>query len=217
MFGLLCRLGGQKTDSHTYDHQTSSSGSAAFSLGGFFSFGGGANTSHVSNIAQNDATKIDVKFDYLRVDFRRPWLTRTPFSDRRWRFACGTDPEIKKLIVSSGPQPNSGGAVTYPHGMMPLIPTGFLIVRNATVTGNFEHNFKSYYKETISGSTSGGFGPFSIRGSYNSSTQKTDVDADTSSNGFTVGNPQIIGFFVEVLPDSPDPLPGLFDPCPQQN
>jgi hypothetical protein len=209
-------VGWSKGESHTYNHQTSASGGGSFSLGGFFSVGGGGNYSRVHNIDQNEATNIAVKFEYMRVDFRRPWLTRRPFSDRRWRFACGTEPDVKKWIVSSGPKPDVGGSVQYPDGMMPMIPTGFLLVRNATVTGNFSKSFKEYYKQVISKSSSGGWGPFSVRGSFNDTTEKTDVEATTADNGFTVGNPQIIGFFTEVLPSSPDPMPGLFEPCTEQ-
>lgn len=209
-------VGWSKGEAHNYNHQVSASGGGSFSAGGFFSVAGSGNYSRVKSIEQNEATKIDVKFEYLRVDFRRPWLTRRPFSDRRWRFACGTEPEIKKWIVSSGPKPDVAGVVQYPDGEVPMIPTGFLIVRNATVTGNFSKSFKEYYKEVISKSSSGGWGPFSVRGSYNESTEKTDVDSTTAENGFTVGNPQIIGFFTEVLPASPDPLPGLFEPCSEQ-
>ena len=202
-----------KSESHNYHYQSSADGGGSFSAGGFFSIGGSSGVSRVHDVAQDEATKIDIKFDYLRVDFRRPWLNCTPFSDRRWRFACGTDPEVKKWVVSSGPQPDVGGKPQYPSGIMPVIPTGFLIARNATVTGNFSKDFRDYYKQTISASHSGGFGPFRIRGSYNETVEKTDVNADTASNGFTIGNPQVIGFFVEVLPASPDPLPGLFQPC----
>jgi hypothetical protein len=209
-------VGWSKGHSYTYNHQTSASGGGSFSVGGFFSVGTGGNYSRIQNIEQNEATAITVKFEYLRVDFRRPWLTRRPFSDRRWRFACGTEPEVKKWIVSSGPKPDVGGTVQYPSGIMPMIPTGFLIVRNATVTGNFSKSFKEYYKQVISKSSSGGWGPFSIRGSFNDTTEKTQVDSQTADNGFTVGNPQIIGFFTEVLPSSPEPLPGLFEACDQQ-
>ncbi|TBF65686.1 hypothetical protein [Rhizobium leguminosarum] len=202
-----------KSETHNYNHQTSASGGGSFSVGGFFSVGGGANYSRINTIEQNEATKIDIKFEYLRVDFRRPWLSRIPFSDRRWRFACGTEPEVNKDIISSGPQPDAGGIVQYPNGKMPMIPTGFLIVRNATMTGNFSKSFKEYYKQVISASKSAGFGPFSVRGSYNDTTEKTDVDATVADNGFTVGNPQIIGFFTEVLPSSPNPLPDLFEAC----
>jgi hypothetical protein len=210
-------VGWSKGESHVYNHQTSASGGGSFSVGGFFSVGGSGNYNRIHNIEQNEATKIDIKFEYLRVDFRRPWLTRRPFSDRRWRFACGTEPEVKKWIVSSGPKSDVGGSVQYPNGIMPMVPTGFLLVRNATVTGNFSKSFKEYYKQVISKSSSGGWGPFSVRGSFNDTTEKTDVESSTADNGFTVGNPQIIGFFTEVLPSSPDPLPGLFEPCPEPN
>lgn len=206
-------IGWSKNETHNLNRQTSASGGGSFSLGGFYSVGGGANYDRVKNIAQNEATKIDIKFEYLRVDFRRPWLTRRPFSDQRWRFACGTEPEVKKQIVSTGPKADAGNAVQYPGGVMPMIPTGFLIVRNATVTGNFQKNFKEYFKETLSASASGGFGPFRVRGSYNDTTEKTDIEATTADNGFTVGHPQIIGFFAEVLPLSPNPQAGLFEPC----
>lgn len=202
-----------KSSSHTHDHHTSTNGSGGLSLGGFFSVRSGANYDRVRNVEQNSATKIDVKFEYLRVDFRRPWLTRRVFSDSRWRFACGTEPAIRKELVSSGPGAETPTSIEYPDGMMPLLPTGFLIVRNAEISGDFSENFSDYYKRVISASSGGGFGPFKIRGSYSDTVQETKVEAETAGNGFKVGHPQIIGFFTEVLPKSPTPLEGLFPPC----
>lgn len=202
-----------KSDAYTHNHHTSSSGSGGFNLGGFFSFGAGANYDRVHNVEQNKATKIDVSFEYMRVDFRRPWLTRRVFSDSRWRFACGTEPAIRKDLVSSGPGAETANSIDYPSGMMPLIPTGFLIVRNAEVKGDFSEDFKDYYRRVIQASGSGGWGPFKVRGSYSDTVEQTKVEAETAANGFKVGHPQIIGFFTEVLPKSPTPLEGLFPPC----
>lgn len=206
-------LSWSKSDASTRNHHTASSGSGGFNFGGFFSFGAGANYDRVHNVAQNEATKIDVNFEYLRVDFRRPWLTRRVFSDNRWRFACGTEPAIKNELISSGPGKETADSIEYPQGMMPLIPTGFLIVRNAEVKGDFSENFSDYYKRVMSASGSSGWGPFKVRGSYSDTVEETKVEAETSANGFKVGHPQIIGFFTEVLPRSPTPLDGLFPPC----
>ena len=202
-----------KTDSFTKNRHTSMSGSGGFSLGGFFSFGSSAGSDRVRNVEQNEATKVDVTFEYMRVDFRRPWLTRRIFSDSRWRFACGTEPSIRKLHVSSGPGVETETSVEVPTGMMPLIPTGFLIVRNAQVTGDFSEDFREYYKRVITASGSSGWGPFKVRGSYSDTVETNKVEAETFANGFRVGHPQIIGFFTEVLPQSPTPLPDLFPPC----
>lgn len=205
-----------KSEGTTYSHQTTSSGGGSFSAFGFFEIGGGNNFDRIKKVEQNEATDLSVSFEYMRVDFRRPWLTRRVFSDKRWRFECGTDPAVKKWIVSSGPRPDGAEAVVYPHGLMPMIPTGFLIVRNASVTGNFSENFSDYYKRVITKSGSGGWGPFRVRGSYSDTVEETEIDSTTAANGFTVGHPQILGFFVEVLPASPDPLPGLFEDCEVQ-
>ena len=202
-----------KSDAYTHNHHTAASGSGGFNFGGFFSVGGGTNFDRIHNVEQNEATKIDVTFEYMRVDFRRPWLTRRVFSDSRWRFACGTEPAIRKDLVSSGPGEETAETIEYPEGLMPLIPTGFLIVRNAKVEGNFAENFSDYYKRVISASGSGGWGPFKVRGSYSDTVEDTKVEAETAANGFKVGHPQIIGFFTEVLPRSPTPAEGLFTPC----
>jgi hypothetical protein len=88
---------------------------------------------------------------------------------------------------------------------MPVLPTDFVIARNVSITANFQENERKFVQETLSGSVSGGWGMFSARGSYSTTTTQEDVIGSFDGTSLKIANPQIIGFMGIMVPETPDP------------
>jgi hypothetical protein len=92
---------------------------------------------------------------------------------------------------------------------MPFLITGLLLARNVSLTGSWNADLKTTYDSMTRGGASVGWGPFSFGGSYVSSQHNDYHSAQISGSTITFADPQIIGFFVELLPLSPNPAPTL--------
>ena len=92
-----------------------------------------------------------------------------------------------------------------PQGLMPVLPTDAIIARNVLISANFTENERKFIRETLSGSVSGGWGPFSTRGSYTSTTTREDVVGSFDGTTLRIANPQVIGFMGTLIPQCPNP------------
>ncbi len=88
---------------------------------------------------------------------------------------------------------------------MPVLPTDIVLARNVCISANFSEEEKKFVQSTLSGSVGGGYGPFSCRGSYSTTTTKEDVVGSFDGTTLRIANPQIIGYLGTLLPRSPDP------------
>jgi hypothetical protein len=116
-----------------------------------------------------------------RVTIARPWMDLGIFSAHTWMLKETTG----FALVSTG---NPADPVP---GPMPVVITGILLARKLTLTG-------------YEGKASGGgqvpvrLGPFGLGA------------ARRSGSAITAPDPQIIAFFIQVVPKSPTPDPKLF-------
>ena len=184
---------------HNSSKHTSWSGSVGANFG-LWHAGGSANGSTTEIYEASENIDIELKFEYLRVRILRPWLVSDVFSYRFWTY--------KKAFgyrqVSEGYVPGSTSPLG-PLGLMPVLPTDFVIARNVSVSAAFNEAERTFVQNTLSGSVSGGYGPFSARGSYSTTTTKEDVTGSFDGTTLRIANPQIIGFLGVLLPRSPDP------------
>lgn len=200
----------QKDFSQTTTNGSTSSGGGLGASYGLFSIGGSASGSSDWKSLNQDVSSISVSFEVLRVNIERPWMDTMVFYSNAWRWGCGLS-VTDKPVISDGGDPSKGQQLT---GIMPLLPTGMLVARNLKVS----MNVSSFLQNTVNSQSSAGgsvsFGPFSLGGSRKSSNNTDHVHATATGTGVSFAAPQIIGFFVEVLPKTPNPLPSLkFQKC----
>jgi hypothetical protein len=187
--------------------QTTSSSSTSVGGGGGFSAGlwsVGADYSHQEQRTyfKLDASGYTVAMELMRVTIDRPWMDETVFESQAWKFLAGT-PYYNKLI-SSGADAPSG--VTPPDSdVMPFLPTGLLLARRVSLSGGWTHDLQTTFHQHTSAGGSVGWGPFSFSGRYESDDASSYTEAHAAGNTISWDAPQIIGFFVQVLPKNPQP------------
>jgi hypothetical protein len=184
---------------HTFSKHTSWSGSVSGNFG-IWHAGGGASGSNTEKYENSENIDIELKFEYLRVRILRPWLVSDVFKYRFWTFKKA----FGFRLISEGFTPGSSYPLG-PQGLMPVIPTDIVLARNVTLSAAFSEEEKKFVQSTLSGSVSGGYGPFSCRGSYSTTTTKEDVVGSFDGTTLRIANPQIIGYLGTLLPRSPDP------------
>lgn len=176
------------------------SGSVGLNFSLFKRFSVGADGSKIDEFQESTNIDITLKFEFMRVSIIRPWLRPDVFSARFWTYRQ----TFGYRQISDGYDPGSTGP-TGPAGLMPVLPTHLIIARNVTITANFSADERKFVEETLKASGGGGWGPFSIRGSYQTTTTSEDVEGSFDGTTLRVPNPQIIGFAGTLLPRSPNP------------
>lgn len=183
------------------------------SVGGGFSAGWGlwsvgADYSHQENrtFFKLDLSGYTLSFEAMRVELDRPWMNDFVFHSRAWRWLNSAPLGTADKNISDGGDAAHGQT---PKGLMPFLPTALLVARNVTLTGGWSADLKTTFDSQTSAGGSIGWGPFSFGGRTNSSDSSTYTKANVVGNTITFGSPQILGYFVEVLPPTPFPDPTL--------
>jgi hypothetical protein len=180
---------------------TSVGGGASFNLG-LWSVGADYSHQEQRQYFKLDASGYTVTMEVMRVTIDRPWMDETVFESEAWRWLQGTA-YYGKLIASGA---DAGSGQTPPStDIMPFVPTGLLIARRVSLSGNFVNDLQTFFHQHTSGGASVGWGPFSFSGRYESDDVNTYHEAHVAGNTISWDDPQILGFFVQVLPESPHP------------
>jgi hypothetical protein len=192
-----------KTDAtHQATASAVSAGGGASASWGLWRVAAEADYSKSKHFESNDALGMTVNMEMMRATIMRPWLDPLVFRAHSWRFGA----QFHNQHVSMG----TFVPGTMPDGtLMPLFPTGILVARNLSISGAFSHADQERISEAISGSASVGWGPFAISGHYSQSKESEISHANASATAIANPDPQIIGFFCDVLPVSPSPDPTL--------
>ncbi|KAG8846737.1 hypothetical protein FRB91_000505 [Serendipita sp. 411] len=218
------------SESHESESSTSYSvgGGASwglFSIGGSFSHSDA--TRDVSNKMAQLSTKIS--FDVMRVDITRPWLRAELFYDSSFETAAdekiSPGPALLSMMmdpVGYGPKTTDPVSVLFrekalkDYQLFPFYNTSFLLAANIVIElkGETSDITAHFHSEQNSASISVGYGPFSMSGSYSSSSSNQDTSCVTTSEGcrITTKSPQIIGWISQMMPALPrikqgEPLP----------
>jgi hypothetical protein len=131
--------------------------------------------------------------DYVFQSHAWRWLNSAPLGSANQNISDGADAAHGQM----------------PKGLMPFVPTALLLARNVTLTGGWSSDLRTTFNSQTSAGGSIGWGPFSFGGRTNSSESSSYTKANVVGNTITFGAPQIIGYFVQVLPPSPSPDPDL--------
>jgi hypothetical protein len=149
-----------------------------------------------------DVSGYTISFEAMRVELDRPWMNDFVLQSRAWRWLNSAPLGTDNQNISDGASAADGKT---PKGMMPFLPTALLLARNVTLTGGWSGDLRTTYDSHTSAGGSIGWGPFSFGGRTDSSDSSTYRKANVVGNTITFGSPQIIGYFVEVLPATPNP------------
>jgi hypothetical protein len=185
--------------------QTSNSSQTSVSGGfgvdfGLFSVGADYTNEQNRTYFKLDVSEYTVSMELTTVLIDRPWMNATVFRTDAWRWLAST-PYAGRL-VSDGANPSAGQA---PSGIMPFLPTALLLARNVSISGKWSADLSTTFSQRTSGGASIGWGPFSFGGRTNSADSNSYIKANTAGNTLSWNAPQILGFFVDVLPKSPNP------------
>ena len=147
----------------------------------------------MKNNSNSDTSFEGVEFDVIRVPLRRSWWDANIFHSKAWKF----DPQLDRTPLSDGNTPPVGTMIGYVSSL--------IIVRNLRLNLDTTSEANSYALKEISGSVSGGWGPFSAKANYYRKTERTTHDYVEDENGISIPGMQIIGFECTMIPKSPDP------------
>ncbi len=121
---------------------------------GLFHASGGVSGEHDESHSHMDAQNFTLSADLSAVQILRPWFNPLLLGLSGWWV---------KGLAEGG---LSNGDHSAPAGLMPLIPTGFVVARNVSVSADFSTKDQDFIKNAISTNVSAGWGPFSISGNY---------------------------------------------------
>lgn len=206
-------FGGQKGWTHfTFDTTdvTQQATSSAVQAGGGVSANWGlwrvsasADYSKSTDTSSSDTTAIKVSMDIMRATIMRPWLDPLVFRAHTWRLGKAS-PLYASQISNGSFVPGASNA-----GLMPLLPTGILVARNVSIGAQFSHADQTTVQSALSTSASVGWGPFAINGHYSQSDGSAISHGSATNTTIANPDPQILGFFCDVLPLCPSPNPAL--------
>jgi hypothetical protein len=223
------------TQQHAFGHSfyTNSSSSTSGSVGFRFVLDFSANAGHSesshdegsdhsssgSSTHQDESSSATIEFEWFLASIERPWLLGDLFHMQGWYLAGG-----KKDSISDG---TITGQIDKPDRLMPMIPKGFVVIRNVKITADKWGSFGTQLQtasdsasgHTDSSSTSygGSVGWFGIGGSAShSSSQDSGAFTNQSDSGsswsFTsnaqggtleLNGAQIVGWIGQIQPASP--------------
>jgi hypothetical protein len=149
--------------------------------------GGSTNSSNY----HMDADQFTLTAEIAVVRVMRPWFNDLIFRMNGWYIDSRN-----KFGISNGQIEGNGG------NMMPIFPTAFIVARNIQIQGNFSTQDQSHFDLSVNASTSVGWGPFQVSGSYSHS-QSEDTFKSTFNNGvLSIPGIQVIGWVNQITPAS---------------
>jgi hypothetical protein len=184
-------------------HETSHTSVGGSGGGGFAFWSGKSNynqdTQRDNKFNSEDEFLLEVQATQVFID--RPWFEARVFTAPVWTWSKdSTRRQQYNGLLSDGKNPNLGET---PQGYSPFIPVSLILAKNVTVSSSFSTQKRDYFAQTTSGNSSVSWGPFSGGGNYNNSQTSEYTHGTLDEASLKIGNPQIIGMFVRVLPNTP--------------
>jgi len=194
-----CNEGGSKgATSFTYKSsvENTSANSNANTYGGGGSFGAGlwsvgGSFNHTDEATNShfDGTYVEINAKLTLVRIMRPWMNTLLFRTQGWWLKGQSSNKISNGKLDG----NSGN-------MLPLIPSAFVVMNDVTIKSDFSEKDQSHIASATSGSTSVGWGPFSISGSYSHSESHDKLKATYAGGVLSVPGMQIVAWVNEIIP-----------------
>lgn len=174
------------------DSSFSQYGGGASWSAGLWSVGGSASGSSGSQSSHMDADDLTLSAKIAVVRIVRPWLHEFLFRMNGWSM---TGVPVNGI--------SNGALKGNESGLLPLIPTAFVVARDVSITANFSSQDKTHIESSMSGSTRVGWGPFSVGGSYSHSESHDTFKSTFDGGTLKVPGMQILAWISEIVPASP--------------
>lgn len=168
---------------------------------GFWSGSANYNESNQTEYAFSSEESFELSVRVTQVFIERPWMEARVFTAPVWTWSKAS-PRKKEYggLLSDGKNPNVGNR---PTGHSPFIPVSLILAKDVVVKSSFDQKKRDFATRNVSGSTSFGWGPFSMGGNYNRSTTSEYKSGTFDQASISFTQPQVIGMFVRVLPNTP--------------
>lgn len=185
-------------ESHYQASSTAYSGGGGFSIG-FWKAGASFNNADRRDSLGVQAQDLEVSFKYCAVDIKRPWLDTSLLNLKNW-FLMG---DYKKGCISNGTMSQELPQNAIEPTFLPSIVTSLVLIKDLSIRWrNWKADWDSH-TETASASTSVGWGPFAVHGSYSHHNQQRDFTADAEGESLKIPGIQLIGYVSTINPLSP--------------
>ena len=152
-----------------------------------------------------DISNMKIEFELLRAPIIRPWFSNFLLRGRGWKWRTSTKEN------PTGGDPLSDGKIPPEQGNLPMIPTEAIFARNLTVKLDMSSKVNKESLLETKSSAEAGWGLFKIKGHVETSSGTKSFDFVEEGDGITCAQPQIIGFFSELMPMTPNPNWALWD------
>jgi hypothetical protein len=165
---------------------------------GLWNVSASANYKKGEGESSSTTSGVSISMEIMRASIMRSWLDPLVFQAHTWRFGEG---------MQTGANVSNGTFVPGEKndGQLPMLPTGILVARNVQISAQFSHEEQKTVETSLETGGSVGWGPFSINGHYNQSSNFGFSAGQMSGATIANADPQIIGFLCNVLPLCPSP------------
>lgn len=191
-------LAGSKLEfKSAYLNKTESSEATSYSVAASGSWGlwhasAGVSGGNKETHAHMEAENLTLSAELILVQIKRPWLNPLLLSMTEW-WVKG----VSKGGIANGTVPGPK------NRLMPVLPTAFVIAKNVKITADFSSADKSFISNTISTSASGGWGPFSVSGSYSHSSSNSKFQSKFDGSTLELPGMQVVAWINSIMPSSP--------------
>lgn len=188
--------GSKLTLTSAYLNESASSEATAYSASASGGYGlwhasGGVSGSSQEEHAQMDAQNLEIEAELIFVQIKRPWFNPLLFSMNHW-WVNGYNRNGISNGKIEGDQTRA----------MPLVPTGFVVARNVKISADFSEEDKSFVANSIKTEASGGWGPFSVSGSYAHSSSDSKFAARFDGGTLELPGLQLVAWINSITPPS---------------
>jgi hypothetical protein len=159
---------------------------------GLFSIGGSGGRSWSNHSLHQDTSKMNISFQFARVDIRRPWLKENLLTTTGWS------------VEGRGKNGYSTGAADQSNrGVFPLLPVAFIVARNIRVTAEWSSVDSQVFTQTINAGGSIRIGPFRLGGGGGSTSTTASTWASSNKSALYSPDLTLIAYLNRIVPASP--------------
>jgi hypothetical protein len=159
---------------------------------GFFSISGSGGVSEKRSHLHTETRSVKIAFEYMRVEILRPWLDLSLFS-------------FTDYSLNGRPKGyfSTGKADGKNHGVLPLLPTVFIVARNLVVSAEWSAEDLETVHKVVNGGGGFSFFGISVGGGASTSSSSTKISHEGKVTTIKHSGEQIIGFVSVIMPESP--------------
>jgi hypothetical protein len=188
-------------ETHHKGETTGWGGSADLNFG-LFSIGAKADGGKAQNRDDQSQANFSASFELTQIPICRTGVDMGFFSMRSWTLDDNWN-------LSYDNRPVSDGTAEGNTGRLAAYATSALFVRNVRLTSSVWSHHADFMNSTVGGGGSIGYGPFRVGGSYSHNTTAGNTSYHLEGDTLVIDGMQLVGTVNNIIPRSPNPLPGL--------